>query len=861
MKNFKHFFLLTIVTIFTTHMAFAQQKSFIINDTAENGTVKFRRYNISLNPQPFTKEHELLQSVLSLSKDDSLALAGSTKDSLGFTHKFYQQFYKGLKVEFGNYATHSRNGIIEIINGEFAKVGNPVVTPSISETEALSSALKYINAQQYRWQIPAEESALKILKNDTKATYYPKGELIIYYDYIHTKTYRLAFKFTISAYLPVSSSYVFVDAITGNIIGEQNLLLDGNITTTVTTKYSGLQTLTTDQYSNNGTTMYRLQNTTVTTNVNIQTFNSQRIQSTAHVDFTDVNNTWTASNNANMDNAALDAHWATEKIYDYWNIVRERNSFDNNGTPMITFVHYNEPWEILNGIPQYHTGEDNSSWDGNNHQVYLGDGYVQFTPLTSFDVCAHEFGHGFTQFARYTPLNHIYILSQNYETSETGALNEGISDIWGAVIESWATTGKQTWEIGEDIMKDGKLCLRSLSNPKTGGDPTGTAHGGYPDTYHGTYWDYNNASHTNATVMSHWFYLLSVGGSGTNDLSNSYNVTGIGITKAASIVWRAEQNYLGTNSQYSDARTVMITAATDLYCANSPEVAAVTNAWYAVGVGAAYSGNVMSISVSNLICTSAASVLQNQPAGVTFSWSTNDPANLSINSSGLATRVNNFNGDAAIYATVTGAGCSTVITENTYVGAPLRPRLFDESGNEVRTVSTCTLVYKELCPTVPIRWGVEEWDWEKVLGDFNLLDYSSCAQIFGTQPGSGLISVKVQNACGWSVPNLIVVNVTDCSMMKQNAIKMYPNPAASSVTLSVNKLGSAHPKTEADQKLPQAAINEVRIYDNFGVLKIYKKYNKQETVIIDVAGLNTGVYIVEIDFGNGVEHQQLIIKK
>jgi len=59
-------------------MAFAQQKPFIINDTTGNGTVKFRRYNVSLNPQSVEKEQQLLQSVLGLSKDDSLALAGTT---------------------------------------------------------------------------------------------------------------------------------------------------------------------------------------------------------------------------------------------------------------------------------------------------------------------------------------------------------------------------------------------------------------------------------------------------------------------------------------------------------------------------------------------------------------------------------------------------------------------------------------------------------------------------------------------------------------------------------------------------------------------------------------------------------------
>jgi bacillolysin len=467
MKYFKHLFLFIATTLFAI-TALAQQESFITNDTSSNGTVRFRRYNVSLNPQPAASEKELLKSILGISVDDSLGMATIRNDSLGFTHKFYLQYYKGIKVEYSSYSTHIRNGIIEVVNGEFAKVGNPATAASIDETKALTYALKYINAQLYKWQVPGEENALKELKKDSSATYYPKGEIVICYDYMQTKTYRLAYKFIICSYLPVSSSNIYVDAITGSIIAQQNLLLDVNVVTTVATKYSGSQTITTDQYLVGGTTTFRLQEVRGNSNVAIQSFNSQRTQSTAHTDFTDLTNTWTASNNANMDNAALDAHWASEKIYDYWNTIRGRNSYDGTADPMISFVHYNIP-QIINGIPVYPTGTDNSQWDLNLHQVYLGDGLTIFKPLTSFDICSHEFGHGFTEFAQ----NPIHILSLNYETSETGALNEGISDIWGAVVENWGTTGKQTWEIGEDAMKDGYPCLRSLQNPKTGGDPTG----------------------------------------------------------------------------------------------------------------------------------------------------------------------------------------------------------------------------------------------------------------------------------------------------------------------------------------------------------------------------------------------------
>ena len=797
--------------------------------------------------------------MLGISENDSLALAGVTKDKLGFTHKFYQQFYKGIKVEYANYATHSRNGFIEIINGEFAKVGNPVTKPSLTEAQALLSALKYINAQQYRWQIPEEESALKALKNNSSATYYPKGELVICYDYMQTKTYRLAYKFTINAYLPVSINDIFVDATTGNIIAKQNLLLDASAT--VTTKYSGSQTITTDQYTDNGITKYRLMETRGTSNVEIHTYNSQRIQSTAHVEFNDATNTWTALNNSNMDNAALDAHWAMEKIYDYWNTVRGRNSFDGAGaSSMISFVHFNQPWEILNGVPQYHSGNDNSSWDPTTHQVYLGDGYTHCNPLTSLDVCAHEFGHGFTQFARYSPQNPIYILSQNYETSETGALNEGISDIWGAVVENWATTGKQTWEMGEDIMKDGKPCLRSLQNPKTGGDNSSdfTTTGGYPDTYHGTYWDYNDASHTNATVIGHWFYLLSVGGSGTNDLSNSYNVTGIGIEKAASIIWRAEQNYLGVNSQYSDARTAMITAATDLFCANSPEVAAVTNAWYAVGVGAAYSGSVMSASGPPSICTTGSYSVINQPTGISsLVWSIDDTYLASINSTtGVATRIGN--GTINVLATVTGTGnCKTTLTNPVVVGNPLTG-IITQTGIPNSTMYTVNSV--SAGPTnVIFQWpgvtgiNVIQSSSTPPVSQTGFYYYPSQSKIWFTLSSGQSITVNFTGTgCDGSI------SATRTFYVRGSYYVISPNPASGSINIAPKSSGS-NLKTESSGS---GKTIQVSIMDVNGSLKKQQQFSSSTTNMqLNVADLIPGTYFVHIINGDIKETHQLIIHR
>jgi hypothetical protein len=229
-------------------------------------------------------------------------------------------------------------------------------------------------------------------------------------------------------------------------------------------------------------------------------------------------------------------------------------------------------------MPGLHSSHDNAFWNG--YCMTYGDGQTYFDIVTSLDVIAHEIGHGVCQFSA----NLVY-------SGESGAINESLSDIWGACVENWATTNKQTWLIGEDITLS-YPCLRNMQNPGSTSLPSNWRQ---PDTYGGgPYWTGPNADvHINSGIMNHWFYILSVGKSGTNGIGNTYNVTGIGISKAEKIAYRAETVYMTVNTNFAYARTHTIQAAIDLYGDCSPEVQSVTNAWYAVGVGNQFLGKII----------------------------------------------------------------------------------------------------------------------------------------------------------------------------------------------------------------------------------------------------------------------------
>jgi bacillolysin len=507
----------------------------------------------------------VLREQLGLTADDQLLPARIEADQIGFTHQKFSQYYKGVRVEHADYSVHAKGDAIESISGDFERIAGLNTTPSLSAADALGRALDFVGARRYMWQDAAEEAGLKQQEGNPDATYRPQGELVIVRSSLSGQQV-LAWKFNVYAKQPISRAYIYVDARSGQVVFQDAIIKHVGAVATFATAYSGSRSSATET----ATGGYRLRE--LTRGLGIETYNARKSNSyTAAVDFIDADNNWTAAeyNNVNFDNAALDAHWGAQSTYDYWKNVHGRNSYDNAGAKIKSYVHFDD---VPGGA-----GFENAYWDG--LRMTYGDGASRFRPLTALDVCGHEIGHAVCE----KTANLAY---QN----ESGAMNEGFSDIWGAAIEYYTAPTKSTWLIGEDIDKV-RPGLRSMSNPNAEGQP---------DTYKGTYWaatttsptQYNDYGgvHTNSGVLNYWFYLVSVGGSGTNDIGSAFTVSGITIDKAAKIAYRAESVYLSANSTFANGRTYTIQAATDLYGAGSAEVTAVTNAWFAVGVGAASGG-------------------------------------------------------------------------------------------------------------------------------------------------------------------------------------------------------------------------------------------------------------------------------
>jgi bacillolysin len=574
----KFYYLLIFLFLFVSTGMFAQQAKKIV--MGDNGSPRLIQFDTKLKAAPTANSKEVLKSYLSLQAKDDFKLLKTEKDMEGFEQAKYQQYFNGIPVEYGVYKVHSKNGVIQAISGDFKRIDPGLsITPKLTEKQALDKALSFIGAKKYMWQDADNETFAK--SNEKAGTYYPKGELVVVQNFLSTdKDSRLkptlAYKFNIYAQRPHSRDYVYVDASTGEIVQKDAIIkqsydysnkylseklakpgnkysIETDVNGNAATRYSGSRAIVADSY--NGS--YRLRESAR----GIQTYNMKLgINYNSAVDFTDNDNNWTSAefNNTAKDNAALDAHWGAEMVRDYWSTVHGRNSFDNNGAITKNYVHFDL---VEYGYPD----NDNAFWDGS--VMTYGDG-TSFQPLTCIDVVAHEIGHAV--------MENTANLTYSYES---GAMNEGFSDIWGSCIEYYAAPTKSTWLVGEEIGGP----IRSFSNPNAYGQP---------DTYHGTNWytgsSDNGGVHYNSGVLNKWFYILTVGESGTNDNGHSYSVTGIGIDKAAKIAYRVESVYLTANSQYADARTFAIQAAEDLYGVGSNEVIQVTNAMAAVGIGGDY---------------------------------------------------------------------------------------------------------------------------------------------------------------------------------------------------------------------------------------------------------------------------------
>lgn len=618
----------------------------------------------------------LIENFLELkTNEDRFEYSKTIKIKNNIEYQRFEQFYRDIKVEHGDYVALAKEGKLASLNGEYYDIDQIKTIPSLSEEEALELAKQAVGGSHFSWDF-LEDNYNGVIAPELAArwhtmyeAYSPQTELVIVDDFDETgNNLDLAWKFNVYALSPKTvRDWVYVNAHTGKIMLRDPIIkhLGDNdpASAEVNTRYSKKQTIHTTEKAitllsptepnpffdpalggpdllldgrghvdfgpwTTETKCYVLiDQTRGGSNTTIETYDinghggvplSLPIYGFGR-SVTDDDNIWedlehNSGINGDINPAereydndvAWDAHWGAGEVYDYWEKVHGRDSYDDNGATIYSFVHIGNAF-------------DNAFWNG--QVMSYGDGQ-SFKSLTSLDVCGHEVGHAVCTFTS----NLVYAL-------ESGGMNEGFSDIWAACQEYFVIKkdlalaepqgldalthpgGYEPFGIGEQIDPAGSG-LRRMDNPKEAGDP---------DTYNGE--SFTRAEgctpgltndqcgvHSNSGALNKWFYLLTVGsgaGSGPNaqyagtganaddemaDLVDGatitvdalpYSVTGLGFDKSEQIAFGCEVGLTST-ATFAEARVVSIQFAKSVYGACSPEEQSTTDAWHAIGVGPAY---------------------------------------------------------------------------------------------------------------------------------------------------------------------------------------------------------------------------------------------------------------------------------
>lgn len=505
--------------------------------------------------------------------NNNLVLVDHRVDSLlHLHHYYYQQTYKGLRVEAAVFKEHAdvTNEYLIYAHGMLAPGMDADPTPTADEGEAMGQILAYYSDNIFAWMDDDWEAQIKEDMDDASATHYPEGELLWALDtyadlpyVIPAERYALAWKFDVFSVTPYFHRSILVDAHTGAILREDDLDCANG---TGLTYFHGTQPI--DTRWTGSINKYILWADDNGRNINTRQDYNIGLWGLA----TNYNNPDTSWGSGDLEGTST--HWFASESWDFFASAPYNldvfNAFDQEELRV---------WADVNALL---TGS--YSYKGSNNQFIVMDRDEE----QAIDVVGHEFTHRIQESGDQT----LWLVN----SQESGALRESFADIFGELIEN-RTEHAIDWIHGDD---PGNIDTRTFDVPgsdyyhfETGDESDCNAakgaHVGQPDTYEGDNWYTgtcdNGGIHGNCGVQNLWFYVLAEGGSGINDLSASYAVSGIGLADAAQIAYYNMTVNLTNGDGFWQAREGAIQAARLLYGLCSDQEIQTTNAWHAVGVG------------------------------------------------------------------------------------------------------------------------------------------------------------------------------------------------------------------------------------------------------------------------------------
>lgn len=451
-----------------------------------------------------------------------------------------QQNYQGIPV-YGRtvvYTTDEEGGVLSLSGNASDVVINDSLTPTVSESQCFKVV------ESHYFSMLGKENA-----EETDFSSYGEAELCIYS--LDEKNCCLAYRIKINGYEYLVDAHSAKILLVNSII--QSAMVSGELRGQRKTYESVSYTVENQMYSLEDSTRG------ITACIADNDFQWWKFWSPEWVYKKADVVSWT--NGDNPDPAAVDAYSSVQSVYNYFDIVLKNKSVDGSGRAKISVV--TNFIDLKDNAQCYIT-------DNEHIELRFGKTSADKPILSAYiDVVAHEYMHGVEQFHS----GMIY-------SGESGAIMEGLSDIFGELVEAWDKVQSKDEEGRPDTGSYPNWVISDFGRNMV--EPNSNE---FPEIFNGMYWantdnptednDWGGV-HKNSTVISHAAYLMWNGGT----LGDSTKK--ISETKLAELWYRA-MLLMPSDCNFVECRTLVELAASNMHLENAQKQC-VCEAFDAVGI-------------------------------------------------------------------------------------------------------------------------------------------------------------------------------------------------------------------------------------------------------------------------------------
>lgn len=267
----------------------------------------------------------------------------------------------------------------------------------------------------------------------------------------------------------------------------------------------------------------------------------------------------------------------------------------------------------------------------------------------------------------------------------------------------------------------------------------------------------------------------------------------------------------------------------------------------------------------SLICSSGTYILQNQPVGTNITWSSSNTNGLNINpTTGAATRLNNFNGEITITATINAACGPSSLNRSIWVGNPgagINTLIWTGTRgvNPVSTNPGATYIFNvdQVPNATSYTWVLPSGF--SVYGGSTTTTSTSIYITTSMTSGTYTLYCRANNACGSSWTNSLTINNSGSGGGGPVPLVVYPNPASSSLIIQDESKGNEDFSESSAGNPEYVGEFEIQLLDNNGRIRKTGKSFKRR-LELNTTDIPDGQYILEIRTGTKTDYRHIIIK-